>query len=115
MRIVLTVEAHKFLYSLPQDAIQKITYNMRKVQSGVKDAELFKKLEGTSIWEFRTLYNNKAYRFFAFWDTDTETLVITTHGIVKKTQKTPQKEIDKAERIRKEYFQQKNNKKLWIK
>ena len=43
-----------------------------------------------------------------FWDTEEETLVIATHGIVKKTQKTPLKEIAKAEEIRKEYF---NNKK----
>lgn len=33
-----------------------------------------------------------------------ETLVIATHGLVKKSQKTPKKEIDKAERIRTEYF-----------
>lgn len=43
-----------------------------------------------------------------FWDTEEDTLVIATHGIVKKTQKTPLKEIAKAEEIRKEYF---NNKK----
>ena len=41
---------------------------------------------------------------FAFWDTQTDTLVIATHGIIKKTQKTPKKEIVKAERIRQEYF-----------
>lgn len=28
---------------------------------------------------------------FAFWDTQTDTLVIATHGIIKKTQKTPKK------------------------
>ena len=44
----------------------------------------------------------------AFLDAEEETLVIATHGIVKKTQKTPLKEIAKAEEIRKEYF---NNKK----
>ena len=44
----------------------------------------------------------------AFWDTEEETLVIATHGIVKKTQKTPLKEITKAEEIRKEYFNNKN-------
>ena len=38
------------------------------------------------------------------WDTQTDTLVIATHGIIKKTQKTPKKEIAKAERIRQEYF-----------
>ena len=36
----------------------------------------------------------------AFLDTEEETLVIATHGIVKKTQKTPLKEITKAEEIR---------------
>lgn len=32
-----------------------------------------------------------------------------THGIVKKTRKTPKKEIEKAERIRQEYFNDKNS------
>ena len=58
--------------------------------------------------EFRTLYDGIQYRIFAFWDTEEETLVLTTHGIIKKTQKTPAKEIEKAERIRKEYFNSKN-------
>ena len=61
-------------------------------------------MENSEIWEFRTLYNKTAYRLFAFWDKEKETLVIATHGIIKKTQKTPSKEIAKAETIRKEYF-----------
>lgn len=74
--------------------------------------ELFKKLENSDgIWEFRTLYQKLAYRLFAFWDTDGETLVIATHGIIKKTQKTPSKEITKAEEIKKIYFNQKNTQK----
>jgi phage-related protein len=31
-------------------------------------------------------------------------MVVCTHGILKKTQKTPKKEIEKAERIRKQYL-----------
>ena len=48
----------------------------------------------------------------AFWDKDngTNVLVIATHGFVKKTQKTPSKEIGKAESIRKAYFTIKNSK-----
>lgn len=107
MRIILTNEARQFLHSVPPDASNKITYNLRKVQSGVRDNELFKKLERTNIWEFRTLFNGTAYRLFAFWDTEQETLVIATHGIVKKNQRTPKKEIKKAEKIRKEYFEKK--------
>ena len=71
------------------------------------DKELFKKLENSEIWEFRTLYGGICYRLFAFWDTEIEALVVATHGIVKKTQKTPKKEIEKAERLRKEYFNDK--------
>ena len=80
---------------------------MARVRKGEKDRELFKKLEGTEIWEFRTLYNRIAYRLFAFWDTDSETLVVVTHGILKKTQKTPTKEIARAERIRNLYLEMK--------
>ncbi|MGV8019305.1 MAG: type II toxin-antitoxin system RelE/ParE family toxin [Ignavibacteria bacterium] len=46
------------------------------------------------------------YRLLAFWDkrNKSETLVIATHGIIKKKGRIPQKEIDKAEKIRTEYF-----------
>ena len=71
------------------------------------EVEIFKKLENTEIWEFRTLYNSVCYRLLAFWDTDEDTLIIATHGIIKKTQKTPAKEIAKAENIRSEYFKRK--------
>ena len=86
---------------------EKITYNFLKIQQGLISKELFKKLEGTEILEFRTLFNGNCYRLFSFWDTDTETLIIATHGIIKKTQKTPKKEIPKAEIIKQEYFKQK--------
>ena len=78
---------------------------MRKSQS-INDPELFKKLND-NVWEFRTLYNGTSYRLFAFWDKNTNSLVVATHGIEKKTQKTPQKEIEKTENIRNEYLIQK--------
>lgn len=106
-RLLLTDEARDFLRSLPVQATKKILYNIDRVAGGEKNIELFKKLESSDIWEFRTLYNKTAYRLFAFWDNDGSTLVIATHGIVKKTQKTPKKEIAKAEEIRKQYFQNK--------
>ena len=62
------------------------------------------------IWEFRTVYNKTYYRLFAFGDKDINTLVVATHGIVKKTRKTPKSEITKAEEIRKLYFENKNKK-----
>lgn len=107
-RIILTGEARDFLESISLAARKKITYNIRRVMGGEINNELFKKLENTDgIWEFRTKYSGIAYRLFSFWDTETETLVIATHGIIKKTQKTPSKEIAKAERLKQIYFEKK--------
>ncbi len=61
----------------------------------------FKKLKGTNgIYEFRIDESNKFYRLFAFWDKEgkTETLIVGTHGIAKKTNKTPANEIGNAGR-----------------
>jgi len=107
-KLTLLKDAKDFLQNIPQQARKKILYNIWRVAGGEKNNELFKKLDNTDIWEFRTLYNGIAYRLFAFWDTDTQTLVVATHGIIKKTQKTPAKEISKAENLKKEYFESKN-------
>ena len=105
--ILFTDEAAEFLRTIPQPARDKFTYNIGRIKGGERNNEIFKKLENTEIWEFRTLYNKIAYRLFAFWDTESESLIVATHGIIKKTQKTPNKEIRRAESIRNEYF---NNK-----
>ena len=104
-------EAAEFLESLDKKAREKVIYNIRKAQV-TSDKELFKKLT-EEVWEFRTLYNKTAYRLFAFWDkTDkVATVVISTHGLIKKTDKTHQGDLDKAERLRKLYMEQKTHKK----
>jgi len=101
-------EAALFLDSIDEKAREKIYFNIRKSQI-TNDKELFKKLNN-EIWEFRTLYNKTHYRLFAFWDKtgNTETLVIATHGIIKKADKTPASDIEKAEKLRKLYIEQKS-------
>ena len=103
------IEAAEFIDKLDEKARDKIIYNIQKARV-VNDNELFKKLNG-EIWEFRTLYNKTHYRLFAFWDkTDNaDTVVISSHGIIKKTDKTPKNEIEKAENIRIQYFKLKIN------
>ena len=103
-------EVFDFLDGLDKKAREKILFNIDKAKVKT-DNTLFKKLN-SDIWEFRTLYNKKQYRLFAFWDkTDNKvTIVIATHGIVKKTQKTPKKEIDKATELMNKYFDSKNKK-----
>ncbi len=108
-KLVTLQEAEDFINSLAPAVVRKMFYNIDKVIGGVKDQELFKKLGDTDIWEFRTSWQGMAYRLFAFWDKDGETLVVATHGLVKKTQKTPNSEIKRALMIRKEYFDNKYN------
>ncbi len=105
VHVILGEEADSFVRRQPEKVRKKIAYNIRKVECGVLDKSILEKLTGSDIWELRTLYAGNCYRLFAFWDTRRRTLVVATHGIVKKTQKTPQKEIAKAEAIRKEYFE----------
>jgi hypothetical protein len=62
--IELLPEAIAFLENLDYKSREKIYYNMKKAQL-VNDNELFKKLNDF-IWEFRTLYNGKAFRLFSF-------------------------------------------------
>ncbi len=94
-----------FLESIEEKARDKIIFNIHKARKS-NDPKLFKKLTA-EIWEFRTQYNKKQYRLFAFWDKTkrTKTVVIATHGIIKKTQKTPTKEILKAKELMRIYFE----------
>ena len=95
----------EFFESIEEKARDKIIFNIHKARKS-NDPKLFKKLKD-EIWEFRTLYNKKQYRLFAFWDKrdNKSTLVVATHGIIKKTQKTPTKEILKAKELMKKYFE----------
>ena len=98
-------DAIEFFESIEEKARDKIIFNVHKARK-LNDPKLFKKLTD-EIWEFRTQYNKKQYRLFAFWDKTkrTKTLVVATHGIIKKTQKTPTKEILKAKELMKKYFE----------
>ncbi len=106
-KVIFLKEAAEFILSLDQKVRNKINYNIIVSQHEI-DKVFFKKLKGTEIWEFRTLYNGICYRLLAFWDTESEALVLATHGFIKKTQKTPNNEIAKANRIRNDYFENKN-------
>ncbi|MGN1253527.1 MAG: type II toxin-antitoxin system RelE/ParE family toxin [Prevotella sp.] len=109
-KIIFSAEADEFLSALDAKVRKKILLNIDRVACGEKNSILFSKLSDSDIWEFRTLFNKMIYRLFAFWDTESSTIIVTTHGIVKKTQKTPPKEIAKAEKIRQRYFELKKKK-----
>jgi phage-related protein len=102
--ILFLDEVFEFLSGLERKQYEKILYNIRKSQVE-RDSELFKKLSD-DIWEFRTQYQGLQYRLLAFWDktSSIETLVVSTHGFIKKTNKVPDNEIRKAIKIRIKYF-----------
>lgn len=96
--------AKEFLDKQDSKTREKILFNIWKSRE-INNPELFKKLTD-EIWEFRTRFKNKQFRLLAFWDKrdNQNTLVISTNGFTKKTQKTPKKEIERAEKLRNEYF-----------
>jgi phage-related protein len=100
-------EALEFLDEIPIKAKDKILFNMAMARSK-KDPKLFKPLQD-GIWYFRTKYFGNHYRIFAFWDKTNkiDTLVIATHGIIKKSDKPEKSEILKAKAIKDKYFQSK--------
>ena len=105
--VLFSEEVFDFLKSIDPKHYEKILFNIRKAQVNM-DSELFKKLTD-DIWEFRTLYQGLQYRLLAFWDTTLakNTMVIATHGFIKKRSKVPAKEIQKALNLRLKYWSEK--------
>ena len=70
----------------------------------------FKHLENTEgLYEIRVQVGSNIYRIFCFFDKND--LVVVGHGFQKKTQKTPQAELDRAEKIKKQYYEEKKSNK----
>ena len=70
---------------------------------------ILKSIEGKKgLFEIRVEFGGDIFRVFCCFDEGS--LVILFNGFQKKTQKTPSSEIDKAERLMKEYFESKDAK-----
>jgi len=68
--------------------------------------QYFKYIAGTpGLFEARIKLGSNIWRVFCFFDG--ERLVILLNGFQKKTQKTPKGEIEKAKKLMKEYYKQK--------
>ena len=102
-------EANKFIAELDPKTVKKIFYNIDLAEQ-TNNPNLFKKLQH-DIWELRTNSAGLQIRLLAFWDKsdNKETLVIATHGFIKKVDKVQANEIDRAVRLREKYF---NNKQI---
>jgi phage-related protein len=106
VEIELLPEAEDFVDNIEVTARKKLFYAIRKTKMRLF-GNWFEKMKGSNgIFEFRVREFGKYYRLFAFWDNKNErqTLIVCTHGIIKKSNKTPKKEIGKAEKIKNQYF-----------
>jgi len=105
-RKIIFYENHfiEFYQKQDQKVKGKIQYVFELIKQVDRVPEKFlKHLTGTDgLYEIRIEYQSNIYRIFCCFDEGQ--LVILFNGFQKKTQKTPQKEIDKAEQLMKDYF-----------
>lgn len=93
-----------FLDSLPGKAAQKATWVLKLIEDlDSVPTTYFKKLAGSEdIWECRITHGSNAYRILCFLMGNS--VVVLTHGFVKKSRKTPKAEIEKAEACKRDFL-----------
>ena len=86
-----------------QKVKDKILWTFRIIETQLQvPTDYLKHLEGTDgLYEIRIKQGSNIFRIFCFFDEGK--LIILANGFQKKTQKTPNSEIDKALKIKKEY------------
>ncbi len=91
-----------------KDKIDQVLFMVRIAER--IPTKFFKHLTGTDgLFEIRIEFQNNIYRIFCCFDEGN--LVVLFNGFQKKSQKIPKKEIDKALKIKDEYFELKKRSK----
>ncbi len=87
---------------------QKIIEILKFIETIQMIPEVYmKKIEGSDgLYELRIQAASDIFRVFCFFDSGR--LVVLLSGFQKKTQKTPRREINKAEKLMKEYYKEKS-------
>jgi phage-related protein len=100
-----------FFNTLDPEVKQKFNWTLKLISTVDRvPVKYFKHIEdSTGLFEIRVESRSNIYRVFSFLDKGQ--LVILINGFQKKSQKTPAQEIEKAEKLRKQYFDEKVNKK----
>lgn len=94
-----------FYEAQDNDVREKIDYALMLLKTQSRISTKFVKHIEEDIYELRAEYKNNIYRIFFIFDEGN--IVILFNGFQKKTQKTPRTEIEKAKRIKKEYYENK--------
>lgn len=88
--------------TLTEKEQEKIQYGLLLLKTQERLSSKFVKFIRDELYELRTEYNSNIYRVFFIFDEGR--IVVLFNGFQKKTQKTPNNEIEKALRIKEEYY-----------
>ena len=95
------------MQTLPLNVQEKIQYALLLLKTQERLSVKFVKHLRDGIFELRVEYAGNIYRVFFIFDEGN--IVVLFNGFQKKTQKTPDKEIEKAIRIKEEYYEDKQS------
>ena len=97
----------RFMQGLTQKEQQKVKYGLLLLKSQDKVSTRFVKYIRSGIYELRALYNGNIFRVFFIFDDGN--VVVLLNGFRKKTQKTPEDEIELAIKIKESYYADKRS------
>lgn len=97
----------EFYQDLSYKVQQKILWTFRIIEDLDRIPEIYlKHIESTDgLYEIRIQAGSNIYRIFCFFDSNN--LIVVGHGFQKRSQKTPKKELEKAIKIKYEYYENK--------
>ena len=84
---------------------RKLAYVIQYIKTESRWNEKFVKFIRDGLFELRANHNGNIYRVFFILDNGN--IIILFNGFQKKTQKTPKQEIDKAIKLKNEYYAEK--------
>ncbi len=99
-----------FFEKLNDDEKKKFNWTLKLIATLDRvPVKYFRHIQNSSgLYEIRVESGGNIFRVFCFFDKGK--LIILINGFRKKSQKTPKNEIDKAEKIKKRYFNEKRDK-----
>ena len=99
-----------FFETLKPDVKRKFNWTLKLIATLDRvPAKYFNHMENTTgLFEIRVEVGSDIYRVFSFFDKGR--LIILLNGFQKKSQKTPKGEIELAEKLKKQYFDEKTDK-----
>ena len=96
-----------FYTSLNPEVKKKFNWTLQLISEIERvPVKYFSHMTGSSgLYEIRVEVGSNIYRVFSFFDEGK--LIVLVNGFIKKTQKTPKSEIELAQKLKKQYFDEK--------